>query len=225
MWKRASELVFRNFGLKVLSVAIALAMWWGVARDPVAEIALNVPIEFHGVPPNLEISSEMIPQAQIRISAPARVLRQIAQSGVHPVIDMTGAKPGERTYNLTPKQINLPSNAEVMQIIPTQLRVSFDRRATKEVEVRARVIGTFASGYRISYTQVDPPTLEIVGPEQRVKLIDSAITDPVDATGVIGRATFTTTAYIADPLVRVVNPVPIRVTVVTEKSSSTTALP
>ena len=45
------------------------------------------------------------------------------------------------------------------------------------------------------------------------------MTDPVDATGVVGSATFTTHAYVADPLVRVQTPAPIQVTVDTEKTS------
>jgi hypothetical protein len=46
------------------------------------------------------------------------------------------------------------------------------------------------------------------------------MTDPVDATGVIGSATFTTTVYTTDPLVKISNPQPVRVTVVTQKSTS-----
>ena len=33
--------------------------------------------------------------------------------------------------------------------------------------------------------------------------VENAVTDPVDATGVVGKATFTTDAYVTDPLVRV----------------------
>jgi hypothetical protein len=47
--------------------------------------------------------------------------------------------------------------------------------------------------------------------------VETAITDPVDASGVVGTATFSTHAYVSDPLVRLVDPGPIRVTVTTEK--------
>ena len=39
--------VFHNFGLKLLSLAVAVLLWMAITRDPVAEVALNVPIEFH----------------------------------------------------------------------------------------------------------------------------------------------------------------------------------
>jgi YbbR domain-containing protein len=211
------EYVFHNFWLKALSLLLAVLLWWAVARDPRVEIALTVPIEFHNVPGDLEISSEKIPQAEIRVRGPARVVRDLSNADIHPVLDLLGAGIGEKTFDLTEREIHLNHEVEVLQIVPAQFRVSLDKRAYREVEVRPRVIGTFATGFRISETITDPKKITIIGPEKHVSGIESAITDPVDATGVMGRATFTTNAYIPDPLVRVAKPVPIKVTVITEK--------
>lgn len=217
--------IFDHPLMKLTAVLIAFAMWWGVAHDPVIEIGVNAPIEFHNVPENLEISSENIPQAQIRVRGPARILRELAQTELHPSIDLQGAVPGERTYELSSRQIPLPHEAEVVQIVPSSFRVQFDRRLTKLVEVRPRVIGTFAAGYRILQVTAIPDKVAIIGPAKRVDATENAITDPVDASGVIGRATFTTHAYLSDPLVRFVNPVPIRIVVVTEKTSARVEIP
>lgn len=225
MRKYLQKYVFHNFGLKVLSLLIAVLLWATVTRDPAAEVALTVPIEFHHVPENLEISSEVIPQAQIRVRGPARIVRALEPGEVHPVVDLQGVSPGERTFDLTAKQVHLPNDADVVQIVPAQLRVSFDRRAVKEIDVRPRVTGTFASGYRILSAEVEPKTIQIVGPEKRVEQIESAVTDPVDATGVMGKAEFTTHVFIADPLVRPTKVDTVRVTVTTEKSDSKPGVP
>jgi YbbR domain-containing protein len=217
--------VVHNFGLKLLSLLIAIGLWYSIAHDPVAEIAINVPIELHNVPDNLVVSSEVIPQAQIRVRGPARVIRQLQAEEIHPVIDLAGVVPGEKTFDLTTRQIHLPSEAEVVQVVPSHLRISFDHSLRKEVEIKPRVTGSFASGYRIVGAQVEPSQVEIVGPEQRVKLIENAITDPVDATGVMGRASFTTNVYIPDPLVHLVKSAPVRVTVITEKNSQPSGAP
>ncbi len=211
--------VVHNFGLKFLSLLIAIGLWYSVAHDPVAEIAINVPIELHNVPDNLVVSSEIIPQAQIRVRGPARVIRQLQPEEIHPIIDLAGVVPGEKTFDLTSRQVHLPREAEVVQVVPSHLRISFDHSLRKQVEIKPRVTGSFASGYRIIGAQVEPSQVEIVGPEQRVKLIENAITDPVDATGVMGRASFTTNVYIPDPLVHLIRPAPVRVTVITEKNS------
>src|SRR6266581_3342861 len=117
MFDRVRHL-FDHLWLKLLSVLIAFAMWWGVAHDPVIEVGVTAPIEFHNVPDNLEISSDTIPQAQIRVRGPARVLRDLVQTEIHPSIDLQGATSGERTYELGSKQIQLPHEVEVIQIVP-----------------------------------------------------------------------------------------------------------
>jgi YbbR domain-containing protein len=234
MARKLFNAVFNDFWLKLLSLAIAVLIWYGLARDPVAEVAFNVPVEFRHPPDSLEYSvsssgdmtkHDLLPTAEIRVRGPERVLRQLTYANIHPVLDLQGAGVGERTYTLAPKNIQLPPEIEVVRVIPSQLHVAFDKRAYRMVDVRPRVLGTFASGYRIAQLKTQPDKIEIVGPAHRVQLIDSILTDPVDASGVIGVVSFNTTAHVGDPLVRVVNPETIRVTVITEKSSSKNGAP
>jgi YbbR domain-containing protein len=238
MFKFVRSLLFSHWDLKLISLAIAIAMWWGVARDPVVELPVDVQIEFHNVPDNLDISSvnnpaqvavhagavsesngDVIPHAQVRLRGPARVVRELSRNVIHLAIDLKGATAGERTFNLSPDRFQLPRDVEVIQTVPSQLHVTFDTRATREVEVRARVIGTVAPGYHLVQTVASPAMITVVGPARRVNAIESALTDPVDASGVMGREKFSTHAYISDPMVRPVGNVPIYVIVVTEKTS------
>jgi YbbR domain-containing protein len=212
--------VFAHFGYKVVSLALAIALWGAVSHDPVAEVEVSVPIEFHRIPANLEISSVNIPEALVRVRGPERVIHDVRPQGVHVELDLAGVKPGERTFDLTAQQVHLPLELEVMQIVPGQVRLSFDVGLTREVEVRPRVIGSFAPGYRIADVQAEPRTISISGPMQRVQAVESATTDPVDATGVMVRGSFMTNTFVADPLVQVVRPAPIRVTVIMGKTGA-----
>src|SRR6202158_305294 len=93
--------VLHSLGLKLISLALAVALWLAVARDPVAEVAVDVPIEFHNIPENLEISSENVPRAQIRVRGPQRVVRHLQSADVSADIELSAIKPGERTFDLT----------------------------------------------------------------------------------------------------------------------------
>ncbi len=210
--------IINNIGLKLLSLLIAVLLWLAIAREPVAEVAIAVPIEFHNVPDNLELSSETIPQVQVRARGPAGIVHGLGTSDVHAVIDLNGANPQEKTYDLDLKRIRVPRDVQVIQVIPSQVRISFDRRATKQVEVRPRVVGASAPGFRMQDVKVDPPTVTIAGPQKRVDSVDSVITDPVDASGVMGSATFNTHVYLSDPLVRLVSPSTVHVTVLTNSA-------
>lgn len=211
--------VWHNAGLKLISLAAAVLLWAAIAREPIAEVAINVPIEFQNIPDQLEISSETIPQAQVRVRGPARLVRDASRAAVHCEVDLTGSKPGQRTYELGPNRIQAPRELQVTQVIPTRLQLELDRRITRAVEIHPRVVGQFASGIRIARVTSDPAAVTIVGPEKRVLALDSASTDPVDATGVVGSQTFTTHVYVTDPLVRVGFTGPVHVTVFTEKTA------
>jgi YbbR domain-containing protein len=211
--------VFAHFGYKLISLAMAVGLWWVLAHDPVAEVEVTVPIEFHRIPSNLEISSVNFPEAQVRVRGAERVIHQLRSQDVHVELDLAGVKPGDRTFDLTAQQVHLPHDLDVTQVVPGQVRLSFDAGLTRQVEVRPRVIGSFVPGYRIARVVAEPASVAISGPKQRVEAVEAAITDPVDASGSMGHSTFVTNVFVSDPLVQVVRPAPIRVTVVMEKSA------
>ena len=212
--------VFAHFGYKVVSLALAVGLWWAVSHDPVAEVEVTVPIEFHRVPTSLEISSVNIPEAQVRVRGPERVIHDMRRQEVHVELDLAAVKPGERTFDLSAQQVHLPNELEVMQVVPSQVRLGFDVGMTRQVELRPRVIGTFAPGYRIANVLVEPSMVSISGPMQRVKAVENATTDPVDASGTMVRGSYMTNIFVPDPLIQVVHPMPVRVTVIMEKEEA-----
>ena len=213
--------VGHNFSLKLLSVLMAAGLWLMINRDEQpAEEAIRTPIVFRNVPSNLEISSESIPEAQIRIRGPERLVRQLKVNEVQAEVDLSDVKSGERTFDLTSQQVRHPRDLTIVQIVPSQLHLAFDTRFSREVEIHPRVIGNFASGEQIVKVEADPPRVTIVGPRHHVERIDAAITDPIDASGLRGSAVFTTNAYVADPLVQIDKPSSIHVTVVVGKTGS-----
>ena len=205
-----------NAGTKIVSLLLAVGLWLAVARDPVAEVEMTVPIEFQNIPNTLEIDSANSTEVQIRIRGPEREIHQLRQADVHAEINLATVHSGERTFDLSSRQVRVPQDLEVVQIIPGQFHLSFDERETRTVEVRPRVTGTFAGGMRVALVTADPSTVTITGPRRRVDAVDAAITDPVDASGDMTRATFLTHAYVTDPLIQVAHPSSVRVTVIME---------
>lgn len=210
--------VVQNFGLKFLSLVLATGLWFMISRDEQpAEVAIRAPIVFQHVPEQLEISTESIPEAQIRVRGPERTIRQLKINEVQAEIDLTGVKSGERTFDLTSQQVRHPRDVEIKQVVPSQLHLAFDTRSTRQVEIRPRVTGNFATGEQIVKVDTDPPRITITGPRRHVERIDAATTDPIDATGTLGSAVFITNVYVSDPLVQVEQPTSIRVTVFVQK--------
>jgi YbbR domain-containing protein len=205
-----------NAGLKLISLVLAIGLWMVVARNPIAEVETRVPLEFHNLPDNMEIDSANATDVRIRVRGPERVIRTLQPEDVRAEINLGNVRPGERTFDLSGRQIHVPQGLEVVQIIPGQFHLSFDERATRNIEIHPRVIGTFASGMHVTQVIADPATITIIGPRHGVEAVEAATTDPVDASGVMTRATFVTQAYVTDPLIQVAHPSAIRVTVIME---------
>jgi YbbR domain-containing protein len=205
-----------NFWLKLVSLLLAIGLWLVFARDPIAEVEMKVPIEFQHFPDSLEIDSANVTEVQIRVRGPERLIHRLQAGDVRAEIDLARVRPGEQTFDLNGGQVHVPQDLEVVQVKPPYFHVSFDSRATSVVEVRPRVMGSFASGMRVAQVIADPPRVEITGPRRRVEAVEAATTDPVDVSGAMTQATFVTQAYVPDPLIQVVHPTPIRVTVIME---------
>lgn len=218
------RVVLHNFGLKFLSLLLATGMWFMISRgEQPAEVAVRAPIVFQHVPSQLEISTISIPEAQIRVRGPERSIRQLKGNEVQAEIDLADAKAGDRTYDLTSQLVRHPRDLSIAEIVPSQLHLSFDTRMTRQVDVHPRVTGVFASGEQIVQVEADPAHITIIGPSHHVETIDAATTDPIDATGTLGSAVFTTNVYVTDPLVQVEQGTSIRVTVVVQKIGTATS--
>ena len=217
---RLRHLIFDHALLKLLSLIIAILMWYGVARDPVSEISLRVPVEFSRPPADLDYTTDVIPQALIRLRGPARVLRDVTPENVRMIIDLQGATSGEHTYDLATDGIRVPHDVEVLQVTPNRLRLVFDQRETRQVTVKPRLVGNLPPGYHVESVVATPAVITISGPARHVNAVESALTDAVDTTGVAGQASFETMAYLPDPLVHITGSGPIHVVIRTSTSRS-----
>jgi diadenylate cyclase len=203
-----------NFWLKVVAILLAFTLWLKVHRDPITEVAIQVPVEFHNIPPNLEISSDTVYRSTVRLRGPERAIHQLDASEVRAEIDLTGLHPGERTFDVTAEQIQHPRELAVVQIVPSEFHITFDAELKREVPVKPRIMGNFASGYEIGQVVVNPATVAISGPQKHVAAVDAAITDPIDVSGLMQQGSFVRHAYVSDPLIQVANPNPVRITVI-----------
>lgn len=213
-WRRA---FLHNFIFKLASLLLAIGLWLAVAHDPIAEVEVRVPIEF-SLPDNIVIDSGTFTQALVRLRGPGRLIHRLEPGDVHAEVDLGNVQPGERTVNLTARHVHVPQDLEVVQIIPSQFHLAFDNRDTRTIDVHPRITGTFAGGMRVAQVISDPPNIMVTGPRRRVEALEAASTDPVDISGTMTRASFLTQVFVADPLIQVVHPAPIRVTVIMERA-------
>jgi YbbR domain-containing protein len=174
---------FRSFGLKVVSVGFAVLLWLIVAGEEIVERGLRVPLELQQFPENLELKSDPPSLVDIRVRGTSSVLARLSTGDVVAVLDLRGARPGRRLFQLTAEQIRAPFGVEVMQVIPASVALVFENAATRTVKVLPSIDGSPAPGFVVGQISTDPESVEVVGPASSVQTAGEALTEPVSVAG------------------------------------------
>lgn len=218
-FKWLGSLVSKNFGWKLLSLALAALLWALVASEPELSTFTTVQLEYKNLPEDLEIASEPVPSIALELRGSSGVLRGLGDGMVRPavILEMSNVLPGERTFTIGDGSVKLSRGVRLVRAIPSQVRFTYERRLIRQIPVAVRFTGVGAHGYSIASQQVDPPRITVVGPASHVAHLTSASTDQVDVSGVVGSSEFRTNAYVNDQYVRFQSSAQVTVTVTMRK--------
>ena len=214
------QLFTHNLGWKLLSLAIAVAIWIAVAREPELATSLSVPVELKNIPDDLDIGSAVPDQVHLEIRGPSGRLSRDNLTNAAMILDLGDAHAGERTYTVRAANFNLPFGVSFYRAVPSQITLRFDHLASQSVKIFPRYSKPPQAGYRIRTYVLEPENIRIRGPEERVKRIDRVWTDPVDLSGVVSSAEFHTHVNVGDAQVRLDAPTAITLKVTLERSAS-----
>src|SRR5215469_13031556 len=101
------RLVTHNWSWKLLSLAIATAIWILVASEPELSTFATARIEFKNLPPNLELDSTPDTSILLELRGPSGELGGLGDGTRHPavILDMTGMTAGEHTFAVGPANV------------------------------------------------------------------------------------------------------------------------
>ena len=198
--------IFRNFGIKVLSIGLAALLWGLVAGQREAERSLRVPLEYRNIPPELELLGEPASLVDVRIRGSSGVLGELRGADLVAVLDLRSARSGRRLFHLLPGDIAVPTGVKVLQITPSTLSLTFEASAVRTVPVVPDLDGDPAPGFIVGRVTTVPATVDVVGPLSAVQQITEATTEPVNISGATRPVRDTVTIGLPDSIARLRNP-------------------
>lgn len=194
--------VTRNFGWKLGSLLLAVLLWFAIVGEPEAVTTHSAPILYRNLSQDLLIGQDAIDSVRLELRGPSGRLSTAALSDLTVELDLSDIKkPGERTFTLSGSDLRLPDGVTFLRAIPSQLRLRFARRESKEVPVEVRFSAMPPAGYAIVHQEVTPEKVRIAGPEYRVDTIRVAETDAIDLGAVTSDGSFRVNTFISDPQV------------------------
>ncbi len=207
----------QKIGWRLFSLVAAFALWITFVASPESVTSVSAPIEYKNMPRDLEAVSELPQRVHLEVRGPSARLRSASPESTAVVINLDHLEAGERTFTLDAKAVDLPAGLRATRIIPSQIRLRFERRTEAHIPINVRIAVPPPAGYRIVSTEVTPPELAIQGPESRVRQATRAETDPLDLSREVGTARFRVHVFLDDPQVRFVSPAIVQVSITIEK--------
>ncbi len=197
---------FRQAGLKVVSVGLALALWMAVAGEETVERGLRVPLELQQMPVGLDLLGEAPTFADVRVRGTSGTLARLAPGEVVAVLELRGASPGRRLFQLTPEHVRVPFGLEVTQVVPASVAIEFEPSAVKRVPIAPAVEGEPAPGFVVGSVTAEPREVEITGPASAVASATEALTERVSVAGARESVVRSVSVGLLSPLLRVKSP-------------------
>lgn len=197
--------------LRLASLGLAVLLWFAIAAETRSEMGLVVPVELQSVPPDLELTGDVVNSVEVRLRAAPGVLQRLTPADVSAQLDLAGVAEGERIVHLAPETIRAPFGVRVVRVNPSIITLNFERTLQKVVPVRPRIIGRPARGFEVAEIVAEPAEIRIAGPKSRVQEIESAYTEAISLEAARADVTDDVGLGLDDPALRVLDPPRARV--------------
>ena len=194
---------FRNTLWKLLSLALAMLVWFAIYHEPEMTSVLPAPVQFKNIPHGLEISSDIVESVDLETHGQADLLRNLSEKRVSVIIDLGPVHdPGERTFTIYRDNTNLPRGVDLVRVIPSQLRFTFEQEIVRNIPVEPQVSGTLPAGLHLVKMVSTPLELAVTGPESKVRRVTVVHTDPVDLNRITEEKNVRVTAFLTNGQLR-----------------------
>jgi len=185
-WKHWVRRLTRNAAAKLLSVVIAIALWFSVTQQLEFEQTLVFPIEYANRPPGLTTIDALPTQVKASVRGRGKFLRYSLRDVVCRV-DLSGSQIGLNTMVVNGGNVIVPEEAPVNRVVvvdPTIITAEFDETVIRDVPITADIAGQPAPRFtQVGKTFVNPPIARVKGPRRVVDEIALLSTAPVDVSG------------------------------------------
>jgi len=173
--------LFDNVGIKFLSMVLAITVFLLVNTDRDREISARVGVSYT-LPDDKVLVSDRLDEVRVTIKGPWRRLRRFDERELPRInLDLRRAPTGE--MSITPDMIHLPSGLTVTSISPRTVRVAFDRRVDKIVEVSPQLAGRPQHGYVVAEAKPQPATIKVRGAEGTLAALSTVQTHEISVEG------------------------------------------
>ncbi len=170
----------RHKALKLLSLLLAIALWFAVSGEERTETTLSVGLELVNLPANLVVVSDVPPILQVRVVGPRSIVSKLSQSKLTQTLDLASYKSGPHTFYLGPTSFALPRGVQILRIQPNPISISLAVTEIKTLPIKPMLSGNAPEGYELLSATTRPSEVTVKGPAAELSQLKFIPTVPID---------------------------------------------
>jgi YbbR domain-containing protein len=163
---------------RAVAFFISIILWMTVLGGERVEVGKVIYLDYQ-LPEHLMISNSAPREIQLRVAGPQAFIKDYEARKITRMVDLSASQQGEYEVTITEQMLDLPIGLHLVSNSTPQILVRLDRAAWKRVPVRAVFSGTLPEGFRVTNVTLKPSTVEVRGPETRLRSIDSLATEGI----------------------------------------------
>lgn len=180
--KFLKNIFIKNWTLKLISLCLAILLWYYIVGSETIEFTYSVPVSFINLPEKLAFEgNEEEYQVKITVKGTRSAVSNRELNEFKVLINLFDAVVGKNTITIKPQDISTPRGVEVIYFTPSTLEIRLDNKMTKTVNLDLPVIiGKPAKNYTIKNIQLSTKMKIIEGPASLLKNINTLNLEPVN---------------------------------------------
>jgi len=176
--------ITRNAGLKLISLGIAIIIWLLIITAKETTSWEDVRLSYR-LPDDKSLTVDLPDSMRILVKGPWTAISTWNKENLSTPIDLSKSPLGQSVVYLNSISLRLPPAIKIVNVAPAQIKVFFERKLEKQVDVVAELKGELSRGYKLMEPSVtlEPRRTMVTGPESEISLLQAVRTEPIEVGG------------------------------------------
>jgi len=163
------NLIFRNYGKKIIAIIIAIFLWVATNLEFDIEKNFSVPVRYTNLPVNLIIVNNPPDKINLTVRGPRYEIFSF-NNPIPPIsYDLSSFTIGVSNVQVQPADVNLPRKVKAISTSPSEISIEIDRLATKTMKINP-ILGKPNRGFLIEGSpKISPARVKVQGPRKLIK--------------------------------------------------------
>ncbi|HXH29660.1 MAG TPA: CdaR family protein [Bacteriovoracaceae bacterium] len=178
----------KKHSLKFISALLAIFLWVYVLNSEKVKFEKTVAVEYI-IPAGMMFAVKPQSEVVFLIEGPRAFVRTVAERDDKLVIDLNRANSKKQlnfTVSINPNQLSLPFGMVVDKVMPRNISISLEKKASKIVPLQLQFAGQLPDKLTLVNPVLHPSEVEVHGPRSVVSKIKYLNTRPIDLEGLPG---------------------------------------